>query len=123
MEVQMRYNCVEMLSHYKLDKMKTYYKKKAHQAAAYIVFYDNGMKNPKEFSQVQIWWNKYKYLLTSVFSGPLGKEKRPGIFLIINKIKEKFPRQLQEIHWHAVRVNTNEASFQELTYAMMEKFI
>ena len=82
MEGLMRYNVVEMLYHWKLDKMRTYQKKKAHQAALYIVFYDNVMKHPKGFYQVPIWWNTYKSSPTSAFTDYLGKGKRPGCFVL-----------------------------------------
>ena len=121
MEGCMRYNVVAILSHWKLDKMKTHQKKKARQAAVYIVCYDNGMQHPKRFSQLLIWWKKCKSSLASGFPGPFGKEKRPGRLLITKKIEEKFTRYLQEIYWHEMKVHTDESSFQDITDAMMEK--
>ena len=92
MEGWMRHNFVEILSHWKLEKMKTYHKKR--QTAVYIVCYDNGMKHSKVFSQVPIWWKTYRSSLTSGFTDILVKEKIPGRFLITNKIEEKFPGYL-----------------------------
>ena len=121
MEGWMRCNVVEMLSRCKLDKMKTHQEKKARQAAVYIVCYENGMQNPKVFSQVPIWWKTYKSSLTSGFPDTLGKEKIPGRLLITKQIEEKFTRYLQEIYWHEMKVHTDESSFQDITDAMMEK--
>ena len=49
MEGWIRYYVVEMLSHWKLDKMKTHQKKRARQSAVYIVCYENVMQHPKIF--------------------------------------------------------------------------
>ena len=71
--------------------MKTPQKKKACQAAVYIVCYENGMQHPKGFYQAPIWWKTYKSSLTSGFPDPLVKGKRSGRLLITKKIEEKFP--------------------------------
>ena len=64
--------------------MKTYQIKKSRQEAAYIVCCDNVIQHPKELSQVPIWWNTYKYSLTSGFPDHHGKGEIPGhIFVTI----------------------------------------
>ena len=107
-----------MLSHWKLEKMKTQ-QKKTRRAAVYIVYYDNRMQHPKVLSQVLIWWKTCKSSLTYGFTDPIGKEKRPGRFLITNKIEDKFPGYLRELYQHAMRVHTNEALIQGIMVAMM----
>ena len=52
---------------------------------------------------------------------PLARKKIPGHSLITNKIEERFPGYLREIYWHTVRVHTNEALFQDIMDAMIEK--
>ena len=80
MEGWTRYIIVAMLSHWKLEKIKTHQKKKSMQTALYIVCHDNGILHPKGFSQVSIWWNIYRFSITSGCPDPIGKEKRPGHF-------------------------------------------
>ena len=75
MESIMRYNIVAMLSHWRLEIMKTPQGGKALQSAVYIVCYENVMENPKGFSQVPFWCKTYKSSLTSEFLDPLGKGK------------------------------------------------
>ena len=123
MEGWIRYNVVSMLFHWKLDKMKTHQKSTARQASVNIVCYENAIRRPKVFYRVKNWWKTYNSSIASVFIGPLGKENIPGCFVITNKSEEYFPGYLQELYWHAVRVHTDEASFQEITEAMVEKLI
>ena len=97
-------------------------RKKARQAAVYLFCYYNGMQNLKGFSQVPILWKTYKSSLISGFTDPLVKEKIPDRLLITKKIEGKFHGYLWELYRHAVRVHTDEASFQDITDAMMKTF-
>ena len=72
MEGWMRHNFVEILSHWKLEKMKTYHKKR--QTAVYIVCYDNGIQHPNGLSQVPIWWKHQRLHSTLDFLIPLARK-------------------------------------------------
>ena len=67
------YNVVAIFSHCKLDKIKTYKKKKAFQAAQLNA-------TPQGFFQIKNCCKTYKYSLTSGFIDPLDKEKDLDVF-------------------------------------------
>ena len=90
MELAMRYNVVAMLSHWKLEKMKIYQKRKSQQTEVLIVCYENGLQDTKVWTQFLYWWNTYKYSSTSIFPDILSKEIRHSPSVLKKYYKGQF---------------------------------